>query len=148
MMNSRPALPPDLLALNTMSLATSGIEGEPHAAAVYFSASPDLDFYFLSESSSQHCRDLAVNPLAAVTIQAEYNRWQDIRGLQMRGRVKKIKSGEAWQGGWETYRQKFPFVNGLASLLLRHHLYVFNPTWIRLVDNRRSFGFKQEWTPQ
>jgi uncharacterized protein YhbP (UPF0306 family) len=145
-MSSQPSLPPDLLALNTMTLATVSINDEPHAAAVYFSANPDFHFFFLSENSSQHSLDLAANPHAAVTIQAECDRWQNIHGLQMRGLVNKIETGETWQQGWKLYRQKFPFVNELASLLLRHHLYEFVPTWIRLVDNRRSFGFKQEWT--
>ena len=145
MITSQPTLPTDLLALNTMTLATIGIESKPFAAAVYFSASSDLHFYFLSEKSSQHGKNLVKNPQAAVTIQSEYTHWQDIHGLQMQGLANKLETGGNWQRGWETYRRKFPFVNSLTSLVLRHHLFVFIPTWIRLIDNRRGFGFKHEW---
>jgi len=34
----------------------------------------------------------------------------------------------------------------LEEMVARNALYVFQPRWIRLVDNRRGFGFKQEWT--
>jgi len=32
-----------------------------------------------------------------------------------------------------------------GCIVQRNALYVFSPTWVRLVDNRRGFGFKQEW---
>lgn len=51
----------DLLALSTMTLATAALNGEPHAAAVYFVAE-GLQLYFFSAVDSQHSRDLQENP--------------------------------------------------------------------------------------
>ena len=46
--------------------------------------------------------------------------------------------------GYEAFG--LPFVAALKPLIARNQLYVFTPTWLRLVDNRRGFGYKQEWT--
>jgi uncharacterized protein YhbP (UPF0306 family) len=135
----------DLLFLSIMTLATTGSDGEPHAADVYFAADEELRFYFFSDPLSQHGVDIAWSPRAAVTIHPESQGWEDIRGLQMRGEVKRIEPGSAWDGAWEKYVAKFPFVAGLKAVVDRNQLFVFVPHWIRLVDNRRGFGFKEEW---
>jgi len=139
-------LPPDLLSLSTMTLATAGADGAPHAAAVYFAADERLHFYFFSDADSQHSRDIQDNPQAAVALYPECNDWQEIRGLQMHGEVRRVTEGAAWQAAWQCYSHKFPFVVELEEMVARNALYVFQPRWIRLVDNRRGFGFKQEWT--
>lgn len=134
----------ELLQLSTMTLATSSLHGEPHAAAVYFVAK-DLKLYFFSDAKSQHSRDLQENPLAAVTIYPEVWDWRAIRGIQMRGRVEVIAPGEEWQLAWESYQRKFPFVKQLKTVVARNLLYGFEPTWLRWLDNRFGLGHKQEW---
>jgi uncharacterized protein YhbP (UPF0306 family) len=135
----------ELLGLATMTLATTGADGEAHAAAVYFASSEDLTLYFFSAADSQHSQDLVHHPQAAAAIYPEVSGWQAIRGLQLRGRVAPLARGEAWQSAWELYAGKFPFVKDLKSIVASNRLYAFTPRWLRLVDNRRGFGFKQEW---
>jgi len=139
-----PFLP--LLSLSTMTLATHGVDGEPHAAPVYFAASDDLRLYFFADPDSQHAQDLATDPRAAATLDPEVSSWQEIRGLQMRGEVARVPRGAEWEAAWEGYAAKFPFVRSLKAVVSRNDLYVFIPHWVRLVDNRRGFGFKQEWS--
>jgi uncharacterized protein YhbP (UPF0306 family) len=148
----------DLLEHTTMTLATSSLEGNPHAAPVYFVALPVLaedakesnhapfQFYFFSEVDSQHSRDIDQRGIAAGAIHAESQDWREIRGLQMVGKVRLIPKGPAWQSAWEGYKHKFPFVSALKLIVARNALYVLTPTWMRLVDNRIRFGFKQEWS--
>ena len=142
----------DLLALSTLTLATCGLDGEPHAAAVYFAANLPLapgiapQLYFFSDPDSQHSQDVSANPQAAATCYPECQGWQDIRGLQMRGRVRLVAPGAEWEAAWACYTAKFPFVNTLKAIVARNALYAFIPHWLRLVDNRWGFGFKQEWT--
>lgn len=137
--------PTDLLLLPAMTLATSSPLGEPHAAPVYFAAGGEGPrFYFFSDPNSQHCCDLAANPCAAASIHPLVNSWQEIRGLQMRGEVLPVPPGEEWQNAWQLYQAKFPFVSRLKAEVERSGLYAFVPNWIRLVDNRRGFGFKEE----
>jgi uncharacterized protein YhbP (UPF0306 family) len=80
-----------------------------------------------------------------VAVYPECQEWQDIRGLQLRGAIQRVDPGAAWERAWECYLAKFPFVSEFREVLALNQLYVFNPTWLRLVDNRRGFGFKQEW---
>lgn len=134
----------ELLGLSTMTLATCGLNGEPHAAPVYFVAE-ELRLYFFSADDSQHSRDLQENPLAAVVIYPEVWEWQTIRGLQMRGKVEAVLQGEEWQQAWEAYQRKFPFVKHLRAIVARNRLYRFQPLWLRWIDNRLGLGHKQEW---
>ena len=133
-----------LFALSTMTLATTGVGG-PHAAPVYFASGETLRLYFFSEETSQHSRDIASDPRAAAAIYPEGQDWQDIHGLQLRGEVIAVAPGAEWESAWEHYVAKFPFAAGLKEIVRRNRLYVFAPDWIRLVDNRRGFGFKKEW---
>jgi len=135
----------DLPLISTMTLATQGADGESHAADVYFASDQEVNLYFFSDPISQHGLDIAHNPRAAVTIHPESQGWEDIRGLQMRGEVQRVEPGSSWDSAWEKYVAKFPFVTGLKSFIDRNQLFVFVPHWIRLIDNRRGFGYKEEW---
>ena len=132
--------------LSTLTLATAGPDGLPHAAPVYFAARLEpLALYFFSDPDSQHGRDLAHNPQAAAAIYPQCFDWQELRGLQLRGSVLPLLPGSDWEAAWSAYRVKFPFVEKLREIVARNRFYVFTPTWMRLVDNRRGFGFKEEW---
>ena len=136
--------PAELLALPAMTLATSGEAGEPHAAAVYFATDAHNRLYFFSEAGSQHACDLQANARAAVTIQPQVSGYRQIRGLQLRGWVQPVEAGPSYDGALALYRAKFRFVAGLEEILAKNTLYVFTPDWVRLVDNRRGFGYKEE----
>ncbi len=134
----------ELLKLSTMTLATCGLKGEPHAAAVYFVAD-GLKLYFFSDANSQHSQDLRENPRAAVAIYPDVWEWQEIKGIQMRGWAKAIVEEAEWQSIWEKYQRKFPFVKHLKAVVARNVLYGFEPFWLRWMDNRYGLGHKQEW---
>lgn len=130
-----------------MTLATTGENGDPHAAPVYFAhrLQPKLHLYFFSDKDSQHAHDLRSDPRAAAALYPEAGGWQEIRGLQLRGEAAPVPGGDEWEVAWNTYREKFPFVTHLKAVVARNTLYVFTPRWLRWLDNRRGFGFKQEW---
>jgi 4-hydroxy-3-polyprenylbenzoate decarboxylase len=138
--------PAELLALPAMTLATVGEDGQQHAAAVYFAAGEQNQLYFFSELASQHARDLQSRTLAAVTIQPLAASYQEIRGLQGRGSVHPVPPGQEWDTAFALYLAKFPFVAGMRQTLAQNTLYVFTPAWLRLLDNRRGFGYKEEKT--
>lgn len=136
----------ELLALSALTLATAGPDGQPHAAPVYFVAGESLRLYFFSAADSRHSTDVARDPRAAAALYPECRTWREIRGLQLHGAVHPVEPGPEWDGAWERYAAKFPFVSALRDEVARSRLYVFVPRWVRLVDNRQGFGFKQEWT--
>ena len=139
----------DLLNISTMTLATANTDGEPHAAPVYFAArqSPilPLELYFFSAPDSRHAQDLAASPHAAAAIYPETVGWKDIRGLQLHGMIRRLEAGTAWEAAWQVYLEKFPFTGLMKAIIAMNALYALRPTWVRLVDNRQGFGFKQEW---
>jgi uncharacterized protein YhbP (UPF0306 family) len=135
----------ELLSQSTMTLATTGSAGEPHAAAVYFASDESINLYYFSDPSSQHVHDLTHDSRAAATIYPECKGWLDIRGLQLRGVVKPVEPGENWERVWQLYAEKFPFVKGLQIIVSRNQLYQFRTTWMRWTDNRLGFGHKEEW---
>ena len=142
-------IPPELLALPSISLATVGADGAPHAASVYFAADAGAEggvrLYFFSSATSQHGRDLAINPAAAVTLSPLVEGWCEIYGMQMRGEAHPVPAGPEWEHAFQLYLARFPFAASLKEELARNTLYVFTPQWLRLVDNWRGFGFKEEW---
>jgi uncharacterized protein YhbP (UPF0306 family) len=99
--------------------------------------------YFFSEETSQHSQDVAQDPRAAAAIYPECHDWREIRGLQLRGNVRRVDRGPEWEAAWALYAAKFPFVGELKDAVARNTLYVFEPNWVRLVDNRKGFGFKE-----
>jgi uncharacterized protein YhbP (UPF0306 family) len=132
-------------SVTTMTLATTDPDGNPHAAPVYFVADDAMRLYFFSEAKSQHSRDIAQSPKVAAAIYPECEGWRRIKGLQLRGKVRLVESSTEWDSAWARYQVKFPFVRSLKSVVAQNQLYVFIPSWIRLVDNSRGFGYKKEW---
>ncbi len=134
-----------LETVSTMTLATTHSESNPHAAPVYFVADDGMQLYFFSEAKSQHSQYIAQNSKVAVAIYPQCEGWRDIKGVQMRGDVRLVESSREWDSAWEQYQVKFRFVRTLKAVLAKNQLYVFIPSWIRLVDNSQGFGFKKEW---
>lgn len=133
--------------LPAMTIATVGSDGLPHAATVYFAADADYkQLVFFSASDSQHSLDLQTNHQAAITIHPSAATWQAIRGLQMRGTVRSLASGAAWEAAWACYVRKFPFATELKEQVARTTLYAFTPQWVRWINNEERFGHKEEWT--
>jgi uncharacterized protein YhbP (UPF0306 family) len=135
----------DILGVSTMTLATTDSNGMPHAAPVYFVHDNDLHFFFFSEKDSQHSRDIVHKSDVAGAIYPQCFDWRDIKGLQLRGKSHIVNTPSQWHTVWNKYREKFPFVRSLKTQIAKNRLYILNPSWIRLVDNSRGFGFKQEW---
>jgi uncharacterized protein YhbP (UPF0306 family) len=139
----------------TLTLATVGDDGLPAAAAVFYAHDAGLNLYFLSEERTRHDRNLVATPQVAGTIHADGQDWRSIRGLQIRGAASRVPaSGIAHAAA--VYGRKFAFVGVLlagggapgvlAGALAQARFWVLRPTWLRLVDNTVSFGFKEELT--
>ncbi|MGA2111029.1 MAG: pyridoxamine 5'-phosphate oxidase family protein [Anaerolineales bacterium] len=129
---------------SAMTIASVGAEGQAMAACVYFAFTPDLNFYFLSSAQTQHIQNLRRDPRAAVSLSPVGTRWQDLRGVQMRGIVTPSQ-GEEEQRGRSVYYSRFPFAQALERAQQATDLHCFRPDWVRLIDNRLGFGHKEEW---
>ncbi|MGD0573759.1 MAG: pyridoxamine 5'-phosphate oxidase family protein [Anaerolineales bacterium] len=130
---------------SAMTIASVGAEGQPMAASVYFAFTPDLHFYFLSSAHTQHVQNLRRDHRAAVCFSPAGARWQNLRGVQMRG-VVTLGQGEEEKRGRSVYLARFPFARALERALEEASLHCFVPDWVRLIDNRLGFGHKEEWS--
>jgi uncharacterized protein YhbP (UPF0306 family) len=135
----------EILETTTLALATAGPNGRPFATPVFFAADADLGLVFFSDADTLHVRHAIERPEVAATIYPVSGDWLELRGLQVAGRLERIEPGPAWETAWTAYVQKFPFVAELRALVDASWLLVLQPTWVRLIDNRRGFGFKREW---
>lgn len=151
---TREAMRLMLEAHHTATLATTGEDG-PWAATVFFASDADLNLYFVSDHRTRHGRHLAARPEAAVAINPDCSTWGEVNGLQLIGCVQ-ILEGMDRVAGLRRYLARFHDVGTLfetprnadeeiiARRLKAAHLYRLKPRWIRLIDNRRGFGYKEE----
>jgi uncharacterized protein YhbP (UPF0306 family) len=139
---------------NTATLATSGDDG-PWAATVFYACDDQLSLYFVSAPGTRHARHLAANPGVALSIYTDCSNWADISGLQLTGEAV-LLSGAERDAGLQRYLDGLPAIGSLVTSprtaderlvgerLAGAGVYRFAPRWLRIIDNSRGFGFKQE----
>lgn len=140
----------------TVTLASTG-QGGPWAATVFYASDADLRLYFVSDPRTRHGRDLAANPSVAAAIDGDVHTWNDVRGLQLEGEAR-ILPEEERAAAVALYLAKFPDVARLfeaprndserviGERLRRTAFWRLTPRWVRVIDNREGFGFKEELT--
>jgi uncharacterized protein len=136
---------------HTMTLGTC-FQDVPWAATVFY-ASDDLKLYFFSVPDSRHCQNLAANPRVAATIQEDYKNWQEIKGIQLEGRVTLVDSLAEKAKAMAVYARKYPeviklFTNPSSGVFyqafLKVKFYCVVPEKVFYIDNAQGFGKRQE----
>lgn len=136
-----------LTAWKTASLATTDEHGRPHAANVQYAHDPSLRLYFISSPEAAHSRHVARSADVALTVYAHVNEWSDIHGVQLHGRCEVMPTGDLRDHAWRVFSTKYPQLAESDMILKRieaEQFYRVTPTWMRLIDNRRGFGWKVE----
>jgi len=143
---------------DTMTLATIGPGCEPRAAAVFYAVGEELVLYFLSNPASRHSEDLAQDSRVAATIQEDGQPWQEIRGLQIEGSAHAATDEREIAQAARVFAARFAFLQGLLADSESHgppelqgplensRFFVLRPSWMRLIDNTKGFGHKEEMT--
>jgi hypothetical protein len=139
----------------TATLATADAGGRPWAATVFFASDADLNLLFVTDPRTRHGRDLAASGRAAATVGPDVATWDDVLGVQLEG-VAAVLEGPERDAALACYLAKFPDVGRLFAAprndgerligerLRRTAFWQLRPEWLRLVDNRRGFGWKGE----
>ncbi len=128
------------------TLATQNEDGA-HAASLMY-AHDGLELYWMSDPKSQHSRDLAADGRSAITVARQFDDFAAIQGLQMKGHAARIIDDAAEKRAMKLMAGRYPFLamfgaGKLARALAAAALYRFRPRCVTLIDNTRSFGFKQ-----
>jgi uncharacterized protein YhbP (UPF0306 family) len=131
-----------LEAHHVLTLATAD-EGGPWATSLFYASDDALNLYVLSDPATRHGRAIAHDARVAATVHGENREWTAIQGIQLWGTADEVKAHEEV---FARYTEKFPFAAALISPDGPHRFYEIRPRWIRLIDNSRGLGFKEEIT--
>jgi len=132
----------------TFSLATTGEDGEPCVAPLFYMVGEELSLYWLSSPSSRHSRNLLKTPRAAAAVYGSAASWQEIRGVQMRGAVSIITEPKRRTALVKAYCERFQLGSVFRLAIRRSTLFVLQPDFIRFIDNARGFGSNVELARQ
>jgi uncharacterized protein YhbP (UPF0306 family) len=131
---------------NVLTLAYADADG-PAACALWFAIDDALACYFLSAATTRHGAALAEGGPVAFTIQRDRQSWQGIQGVQGRGHCAPLPPDQQ-AAAWALYTTRFPLVTqqfpDIQAALARATLWRILPSWLRLIDNTRGFGHKEE----
>ena len=140
----------------TITLATTH-EGRAWAATVFYASDADLNIHFVSDLKTRHGRDMHRDAHVSGAINHDVSTWDGVIGLQLEGRAV-VLEGEERLKALGIYLAKFADVRRLfdqprdanekiiAERLQRAPFWRFTPTWVRLIDSTRGFGWKWETT--
>ena len=137
---------------STMTLATCK-ENVAWAAPVYYVFLKSA-FYFFSDPTSRHILESLESGQASGAVHGFAAGWQEIRGIQMTGRIEALSMGVESAEVIMVYLKKFQFTKELFSSGIplnldaftsrfKVKLYKFNPTLIYYLDNSFRFGFRE-----
>jgi uncharacterized protein YhbP (UPF0306 family) len=128
-----------------MTLATNGPEGL-WAAAVFY-VNDGFGLTFLSAGHTRHARNLTAVPHIAATIQEDYRDWQQIRGVQLEGRVS-LLTDVSRETAIANYLQKYPFLGQadakMQNALAKVNWYLLQPERFYFIDNSLGLGHRDE----
>lgn len=140
---------------STMALATA--RGDTAWAAPVYFVFYKSAFYFFSSPDSRHIQETMDSGQASAAIYPVVNTWQDIKGVQISGRIRSAGFGLTALQALRAYTAKFNFTReffepGQALNLenfakrFRVGLYRLDPDQVFYLDNRIKFGFRAEVT--
>ena len=138
---------------NTLTLAPAE-GGAAWAAPVYYVFVKPA-FYFLSSPDSIHIYEALHGGQAAGSVHAAASTWQEIKGLQMNGKIRAVKPGLEAVKVLRAYLKKYPFTTdffkdnqslNLDTFAKRFgvKLYGFIPSLVYYLDNQIRFAFREE----
>lgn len=121
-----------------MHLGTSRIHSVPLFFAVW-----DRGLTWVSDPSTDHSTDLAVDPRAAASIAPSAPPLLGFEGIQLRGALDLDVDQHTLK---EAFLERFPGARGEVEAATHHRFSLLRPTWIRFI--RRSEGKieRTEWS--
>lgn len=136
-----------LMTSKTATLATVAADGSPCACNVQYAVDEQLRLYFVSSDKSLHSRNILHDGRVALTVYAHDDRAQNIHGVQLRGHAEALEKADDCNLAWDVYIAKYEFAAALPKfreILEKETFYRVTPSWLRWIDNRKSFGWKLE----
>ena len=124
----------------TIAVAKDNI---PWCASCYYAfMKKENQFVITSDHETRHIKEVVEgeNYKVAGTIALETRIVGKIRGIQFSGMLKPL-SGDELKKAKSAYLKRFP----IARLMPDLHLWIIDPMFIKMTDNRLGFGKKLTW---
>jgi uncharacterized protein YhbP (UPF0306 family) len=143
-----------LMRHTTLSLATCH-DNQAWSTDLFYVSDDSCQLYFVSSGTTRHCQHIADNPQVSLSISGDYADWAAIIGLQLDGVAILVPESER-DAVNAMYLGKFPSLQKLyqapeneqdrqiIARLSESHFYRVTPKWVRLIDNNKGFGHKEE----
>lgn len=129
-----------VLTLATATIDQRGV-AEPYCSNMFYVYVADRNmFVFSSDSATRHIKDVEANEFVAGSIVLESRIVGNLQGLQFQGRMRSVDR-ETEGDLRKAYLLKYPF-----SAAMELTLWVIEPTFMKLTDNKLGFGKKIIWT--
>ncbi len=126
-----------------LTLATID-DGGAWATPLFYANDDTLALYFLSDPGTRHCRAIAQNSRVSAAIHGDPHDWTGIKGVQVDGWASATEDPEDQAHACRCYAAKFAFAITLIPPGGPYRFYRTRPRWLRLIDNSRGLGFKEE----
>jgi len=124
---------------HVLTLGTS-FEGLPWLANCFYAYMEEENLLvFTSGRETKHIKDLKEGNVVAASIVLETSVIGKIQGIQLRGLLYEPAGGIS-SSAKMTYLKRFPF-----TALMETTLWVLEPQYIKMTDNRLGFGKKLIW---
>ncbi len=124
---------------HVLTLATT-CEGSPWVANCFYAYMEESNLLvFTSDRTTKHIKDLEQGNTVAASIVLETSVVGKIQGIQLRGKLTE-PSPEMQKSARLAYLKRFPF-----AALMETTLWVLEPEYVKMTDNRLGFGKKLIW---
>lgn len=120
---------------HVLTLATAA-KNVPHCAPLFYAYDRQRNcFVFASDETTEHARQMAVQPVVGAAIYLETSVVGKVQGLQIEGTVCRAGKEDT-----HCYYRTFPYARAMCPVLWR-----LQPRRMKLTDNRLGFGKKLVW---
>lgn len=122
-----------------MTIATAN-DGQPYCANAFYAYVESADLFVVTSSvETKHAQNWIENPKIAGTIALETKAVGQIRGVQFCGTIRKPTEQESSETK-KAYLKRFPY-----AIVMDMELWVIEPEFIKMTDNKFGFGKKLIW---
>ena len=131
-------------AANDLVIATNREDGWPQATAVSF-VNEGLAIYFGTWGQSQKAKNIARDDRVSISITDAYKSWDDIKGVSLAGRARRISDSAELQRVFALMLAKFPQISQYAQTMSGEDMAIIriDPVVVSILDYSKGFGTTQ-----
>jgi nitroimidazol reductase NimA-like FMN-containing flavoprotein (pyridoxamine 5'-phosphate oxidase superfamily) len=128
-------------AANDLTIATNREDGYPQATTVSF-VNDGLAIYFGTWSQSQKAKNITRDDRVSVAITDPYKDWNEIRGVSIGGRARRLTDAAELAKVGAIMFKKFPQIAAFAKTMQEADMAMFciEPRVISMLDYTKGFG--------